>query len=46
MKTITRKDLYDKIWSITKTKTAKELNISLTYLTSLCTENNIPMQTV
>lgn len=45
MKTITRQELYDKIWSITKTKTAKELNIPLAYLTSLCNEYNIPTPT-
>ena len=45
MKTITRKDLYDKIWSITKAKTAKELNISPIDLSRICKEHNIPSPT-
>lgn len=42
MKTITRKELYDKIWSINKTKTAAELNLKLADLTKICLEHNIP----
>lgn len=42
MKTITRKELYDKIWSITKKKTAIELNLKYQDLTKICQEHNIP----
>lgn len=42
MKTITRQELYDKIWSITKTKTAEELNLKLADLTKICLDNEIP----
>lgn len=45
MKTITRKELYDKIWSITKAKTAKELSISPADLSRICNEHNIPSPT-
>lgn len=45
MKTITRRELYDKIWSITKAKTAKELNVSPTDLSRICNEHNIPSPT-
>lgn len=45
MKTITRRELYDKIWSITKAKTAKELNLSPTDLSRICNEHNIPSPT-
>lgn len=42
MSTITRHDLYDMIWSLTKSKTAQKLNVPLQYLTNVCKENNIP----
>ena len=42
MNTITRHDLYNLIWSLTKTKTAQKLNLPLQYLTYICKENNIP----
>lgn len=45
MKTITRKELYDKIWSITKAKTAKELSISPADLSRICKEHDIPSPT-
>lgn len=45
MKTITRRELYDKIWSITKVKTAKELNLSPTDISRICNEHNIPSPT-
>ncbi len=45
MKTITRKELYDKIWSITKSKTAEELGLPIAYLTKICGEHNIPTPT-
>lgn len=45
MKTITRRELYDKIWSITKAKTAKELNVAPTDLSRICKEHNIPSPT-
>lgn len=45
MKTITRRELYEKIWSITKAKTAKELNLSPTDLSRICNEHDIPSPT-
>lgn len=45
MKTITRGALYNKIWSITKTKTAVELDLTPTHLDELCKEHNIPTPT-
>lgn len=42
MKTITRKELYDKIWSMTKSKTATELNLKFSDLSKICQEHNIP----
>lgn len=45
MKSITRQELYDKIWSITKSKTAKELGIAFAELTKICVENEIPTPT-
>lgn len=42
MKTITRKELYDKIWSMTKSKTAIELNLKFSDLSKICQEHNIP----
>lgn len=45
MNTILRKDLYDKIWSETKSKTAKDLNLRFQDLSRICKEHNIPTPT-
>lgn len=45
MKTILRKDLYDKIWSETKSRTAKELGLPFQELTQICRVHNIPTPT-
>lgn len=45
MKTITRIELYNKIWSITKSKTAQELEIPFADLTRICREYDIPTPT-
>ena len=45
MKTILRKDLYDKIWSETKSRTAKELGLPFQELTQICRIHNIPTPT-
>lgn len=45
MKSITRRELYEKIWTITKARTAQELNISPTELSRICVENDIPSPT-
>ena len=43
MISISRKDLYKKLWSIGITKTAKELNIPYNKLKNACVNNDIPL---
>lgn len=45
MLSISRKDLYEKLWNIGITKTAKELNVPYNKLKNLCTNNDIPLPT-
>lgn len=45
MISISRKDLYDKLWSIGITKTAKDLNASYNKLKEACVNNDIPLPT-
>lgn len=45
MKTITRRELYEMIWSITKTKTAAKLKLPYAELTGICKKYNIPTPT-
>lgn len=45
MLSISRKDLYEKLWTIGTTKTAKELNVPYNKLKNTCTSNDIPLPT-
>lgn len=45
MVTISRKNLYTKIWSVGISKTANELTVPYNKLKSVCTSNNIPLPT-
>ncbi len=45
MQSISRKDLYEKLWNIGITKTAKELNVPYIKLKNACTSNDIPLPT-
>ncbi|MDF2605829.1 MAG: hypothetical protein K0S34_19 [Bacillales bacterium] len=45
MVSISRKDLYTKLWSIGITKTAKELNVPHNKLKNTCISNDIPLPT-
>jgi molecular chaperone GrpE (heat shock protein) len=45
MLSILRKDLYEKLWTIGTTKTAKELNVPYNKLKIACTGNDIPLPT-
>lgn len=45
MLSISRKDLYEKLWTIGTTKTAKELNVPYNKLKIACTGNDIPLPT-
>lgn len=45
MLSISRKDLYDKLWTIGITKTATELSIPNVKLKTICTNNDIPLPT-
>lgn len=45
MVTISRKDLYEKLWSIGISKTAQELNVPHNKLKSACNSNDIPLPT-
>lgn len=45
MLSISRKDLYEKLWAIGTTKTAKELNVPYNKLKNACTGNDIPLPT-
>jgi len=45
MLSISRKDLYKKLWGIGITKTAKELNVPYNKLKNACTSNDIPLPT-
>lgn len=45
MVSISRKDLYEKLWSIGTSKTAKELNVPYNKLKSACNSNDIPLPT-
>lgn len=45
MLSISRKDLYEKLWTIGTTKTAKELKVPYNKLKNACTSNGIPLPT-
>lgn len=45
MLSISRKELYEKLWSIGITKTGKELNVPYNKLKNACTSNDIPLPT-
>ncbi|WP_394234239.1 hypothetical protein [Niallia oryzisoli] len=45
MVSISRKNLYEKLWSIGTSKTAKELNVPYNKLKSACNSNDIPLPT-
>ncbi|MFD1039404.1 hypothetical protein ACFQ3N_13515 [Virgibacillus byunsanensis] len=45
MLSISRNDLYEKLWSIGITKTAKELNVPYNKLKNACTSNDMPLPT-
>ncbi|WP_146553782.1 hypothetical protein [Rummeliibacillus sp. SL167] len=45
MLSISRKDLYEKLWNIGITKTATELNVPYNKLKNECTSNDIPLPT-
>ncbi|WP_060207224.1 hypothetical protein [Sporosarcina koreensis] len=45
MLSILRKDLYEKLWTIGITKTAKVLNVPYNRLKNACTSNDIPLPT-
>lgn len=45
MISISRKDLYEKLWSIGISKTAKELNVPHNKLKNICISNDIPLPT-
>lgn len=45
MVSISRKDLYEKLWSIGTSKTAKELNVPYDKLKNACISNDIPLPT-
>lgn len=45
MLSISRKDLYEKLWTIGTSKTAKELNVPYNKLKNACTGNDIPLPT-
>lgn len=45
MLSISRKDLYEKLWNIGITKTATELNVPYNNLKNACTSNDIPLPT-
>ncbi|GIO22306.1 hypothetical protein [Oceanobacillus sp. J11TS1] len=45
MLSISRKDLYEKLWNIGITKTATELNVPYNKLKNACTSNDIPLPT-
>lgn len=45
MLSISRKDLYEKLWTIGTTKTAKDLNVPYNKLKNACTSNDIPLPT-
>lgn len=45
MVSITRKDLYSKLWSIGISKTAIELNVPYNKLKTACLSNDIPLPT-
>lgn len=45
MLSIYRKDLYEKLWSIGISKTAKELNVPYNKLKNACISNDIPLPT-
>ncbi|AIF45103.1 hypothetical protein [Virgibacillus sp. SK37] len=45
MVSISRKSLYEKLWSIGTSKTSKELNVPYNKLKSACNSNDIPLPT-